>query len=209
MSNYYRRNLPHYQPSQGEFFITFRLANSLPQAIISKLKEEHQQLTKAKNADNVSISKKGYFAKFDQLLDHSKNSVFWLKKDRIAKTVVDKLHSFDNQKYELICYCIMPNHVHLLIKLSKRDKSRSTKSPFPVTNILKLIKGSTAYKANKLLNKTGAFWQHESYDHIIRNDTERENIIRYILLNLVKAKLVESWEDWKWTYCKKGYIPIR
>lgn len=104
-----------------------------------------------------------------------------VKEDRIAEIVANKLHSFDNRKYLLIYYCIMPNHVHLLFKLNERDKSRSTDPQYPVTNILKLIKSSTAYQANKLLNKTGSFWQHESYDHLVRDDEERENIIRYFI----------------------------
>jgi REP element-mobilizing transposase RayT len=100
----------------------------------------------------------------------------------------------------------MPNHVHLLFQLPKRDKSRST---YPVTNILRLIKGSTARSANKILGRSGSFWQHESYDHLVRNDDERERIIRYILKNPVKAGLTEKWEDWKWMYCKEKYFPIR
>ena len=210
MSNYYRRNLPHYQPLGGEFFVTFRLANSLPKAVLSRLKKEY---VKEVNTHDVSASKKPqqkrYFAKFDHCLDHSKSSTRWLKENKIAQIVSDKIHSLDNQKYLLICYCIMPNHVHLLFRLDKRDESRSTKSQFPVTNILKLIKGATAYEANKILNKSGTFWQHESYDHLVRNDEERENIIKYILLNPVKAELTDSWEEWKWTYCKRDYLPIR
>lgn len=212
MSNYYRRNLPHYQPPQGEFFITFRLANSLPKVVTSKLSKEYHELNKVKS-DQESISnkvqKKKYFARFDGILDQSNHGDNWLQNDQIAKIVSDKIHSFDNRKYLLICFCIMPNHVHLLFKLNKRDKYRSTDSQYPVTNILKLIKGSTAYQANKLLNKTGSFWQNESYDHLVRDDEERENIIRYILSNSVKAKLVDSWKDWKWVYCKKVYLPVR
>lgn len=213
MSNYYQRNLPHYQPPEGEFFVTFRLTNSLPKSVISALAQEYQQLSKRANADELSeyqnVQKKKYFAKFDSIIDQSEHGENWLQSDQIAKIVADKLHGFDNRRYLLICYCIMPNHVYLLFKLNKRDKSRSTKNQFPVTDILKLIKGSTAYQANKVLNRTGSFWQHESYDHLVRNDEERERIIRYVLLNPVKAGLVNAWTDWKWTYCNKKYLPLR
>lgn len=103
----------------------------------------------------------------------------------------------------------MPNHVHLLIKLKKRDKSRSTESSYSLTKILKLIKGGTAFEANKTLERKGQLWQHESYDHFVRNDQEQEKIIRYILQNPVKARLVKHWEDWPWTFCKKEYLPLR
>src|SRR5699024_6270262 len=210
MENYYQRNLPHYQPTQGEFFVTFRLSNSLPYAVVLRLKKKYQHLLKQPYSDEIPESKviqqKKYLATFDRLLDQAKSGVHWLKEDRIAKIIADKMHSFDDQKYLLICYCIMPNHVHLLFKLSDRDESRST---YPVTDILRLIKGSTARKANIKLQRTGSFWQRESYDHLVRDDEERENIIRYILLNPVKAHLVHSWKDWKWTYCKEEYLPVR
>lgn len=204
---FYKRNLPHYQPPGGEFFITFRLANSLPKEKLARWKIEKEQLinslrTKTSSAAVEKI-KKHYFSKFDQLRDSSSNGESWLKEDRIAQIVADKLHEFDGKKYSLVCYCIMPNHVHLLVKLlasCKRDESRST---YPVTDILRLIKGSTAFMANKALGRSGQFWQHESYDHLVRNDKERDNIIRYILENPVKAGFTDFWNEWKWSYCRK------
>lgn len=84
MSNFYRRNLPHYQPPQGDFFITFRLANSLPKNPVEKLREEYNKLSEGVNSDAVPESKqaqqKKYFAKFNHILDQSKNSVCWLKR---------------------------------------------------------------------------------------------------------------------------------
>ena len=64
------------------------------------------------------------------------------------------------------------------------------------------IKRYTARQANIILNREGNFWQHESYDHIVRNETELSNIIRYILMNPVKAGLVSDWREWQWNYCK-------
>lgn len=83
MSNYYKRNLPHYQPAGGEFFVTFRLANSLPKSVISALKHEHQQMSKQENTDECisEYDRKKYFAKFDSFLDRSKIGESWLKKD--------------------------------------------------------------------------------------------------------------------------------
>jgi REP element-mobilizing transposase RayT len=206
MKDFYQRNLPHYQPAGGEFFVTFRLANSLPQKIIQSLKQEFKESIKAEGEENRNHLNKLYFGKFDSLLDHSESGEKWLENDEIAKIIANKIHDFDDDKYVLICFCIMPNHVHLLFKILKRDKARST---YPVTNILRLIKGSTARKANKILGRSGSFWQHESYDHLVRSDDERERIIRYILNNPVKAGLSDFWKDWRWTYCKEEYLPVR
>src|SRR5699024_1910282 len=109
------------------------------------LKKEYQQLMKQEHSDGMYSARKRYFAKFDNLLDQSEKESNWLKENGIAEIVADKIHDFDEQKYLLICYCIMPNHVHLLFKLPDRDESRST---YPVTSILRLMKGATAREAN-------------------------------------------------------------
>ena len=122
----------------------------------------------------------------------------------------------------------MPNHVHIVFtpldknlaesKITNgfvdRDLSRSHSSivyngdinvaqQLPiVTNILRLLKGSTAHECNKKLGRKGAFWQHESYDHVVRNQEELSRIIEYVMNNPVKAKLVDNADDWKWSYCK-------
>jgi REP element-mobilizing transposase RayT len=64
------------------------------------------------------------------------------------------------------------------------------------------LKRYTARQANQLLGREGAFWQHENYDHVVRDEEEWQRIITYILNNPVKAGLVQNWEDWEWTYYK-------
>lgn len=62
-------------------------------------------------------------------------------------------------------------------------------------SIIILIKGSTSRAANLILERSGAFWQHEKYDHLVRNDRELMNVIWYVVTNLVKAGLGN---DWHW-----------
>jgi len=217
MTNFYRRRLPHYQPAFGEFFITFRLGNSLPRQLLEKYYHKRRLYNRAYDSEEYALTNKTKIGKLlfkhlDKQLDNYHNGTDWLKQDRIAEIVANKIHELNNDKYLLLCYCIMPNHVHLLLKLSESEmqmESPTAESEYPVTTILKLIKGSTAYAANKALNRTGKFWQHESYDHLVRDNQERKNIIRYILMNPVKANLVKQWKDWKWKYCNKRYVPIR
>lgn len=57
-------------------------------------------------------------------------------------------------------------------------------------------------KANLILNRTGAFWQNESYDHVIRDNEELRFTVYYILQNPVKAGFVKNWKEWTWSYCK-------
>jgi putative transposase len=64
------------------------------------------------------------------------------------------------------------------------------------------LKRHTARQANLALGRQGAFWQDESYDHVVRNAGEFERIVSYILENPVKAGLVSDWQAWPWSYLK-------
>ncbi|MCL4550567.1 MAG: hypothetical protein M1495_18605, partial [Bacteroidetes bacterium] len=81
------------------------------------------------------------------------------------------------------------------------DMNVDLHKPF-VADILRKLKGATSRECNKTLNRSGAFWQHESYDHVVRDENELSRIIEYVLNNPVNAALVDKWEDWKWSYCK-------
>ncbi|MDR8392502.1 transposase [Aliifodinibius sp. S!AR15-10] len=208
---YYRRRLPHLQFNEGTYFITFGLAGSLPTHAVDYLRQEKQRI-KDSPKEEIDKSQKLYFKKYDHLLD-SGSSPLWLGKHKVANIVVNKINELDNERYILLCYTIMPNHVHLLFKLTEsRAKARGTFDPaskYPVTHILKLLKGATAFKCNKLLNRSGSFWHHESYDRLVRNHQERDNIVRYILENPVKAGLVSKYDEWNWSYCRNKALPSR
>ena len=213
---YYRRNMPHIQPNGVAFFVTFRLAGSLPKEVMLQLKEEQLKnerlLYKVKDETErkkkIDDQRKLYFGRFDETLDNATSGPCWLKDGRIVKLVADAIRLHDKKEYDLLAYCIMPNHVHLVFTVrhdfitSMRAKARatSTTSRYIVTDILRLIKGATAGEVNKILNRTGTFWQHESYDRVVRDEKELNRIIWYTINNPVKAGLVKNAEDWKWSY---------
>ena|SRR5258707_600080 len=76
------------------------------------------------------------------------------------------------------------------------------RNTIPTYKMLQSLKGHTARKSNAILRRDGAFWQDESYDHVIQNGTELERTILYVLNNPVAAGLVSLWEQWRWTYVK-------
>ena len=213
---YYRRNMPHIQPNGVAFFVTFRLAGSLPKEVMLQLKEEQLKnerlLYKVKDETErkkkINDRRKLYFGKFDEMLDNATSGPCWLKDERIVTVVADAIRFHDKKEYDLLAYCIMPNHAHLVFTIrcdyvsSVRAEARatSTTSRYIMTDILRLIKGATAREANKILNRTGAFWQHESYDRVVRDEKELNRIIWYTINNPVKAGLVKNAEDWKWSY---------
>jgi len=102
--------------------------------------------------------------------------------------VVDAIHYRSGSGYELHSFVVMANHVHLLITPAI-DVSLLTKS----------LKRFTAREGNRMLGRTGhPFWQDESYDRLVRND-EFRRIARYIEMNPVKAGLVASPEEFRWS----------
>jgi len=82
----------------------------------------------------------------------------------------------------------MPNHVHVVVEAMGGDK---------LSDILHSWKSFTAKAANKMLHRTGEFWQAESYDHLIRNQQDFNHTVEYVLCNPAKAGL----SDWKWVGC--------
>jgi len=171
---FYRRNLPHWQPEGVAFSICIRLSGSLPLEKILQLKEE-----KALNSQNWTVPDwDNYFLKYDELLDSECAGPVWMKEDEIASIIKEALHFRDGSEFRLIAYCLMANHLHLIVDQCSKILFR----------ILQSFKRYTARRANILLKRTGQpFWAKESYDHIIRNDVDMENQMRYLINNPVKC----------------------
>lgn len=209
---HYRRRLPHWQPERAMFFITLRLANSLPSHIVQELRAAHEREKRTIHAKSSSVDQakerytldEKYFEHFDEWLDRCINeSPRWLADERVARIVTNEIHRLDGQRYLLIAYCLMPNHIHLVIDTTEhafKPVHRGVTANYPLTDTMKLLKGRTARLCNQVLGRNGSFWQAESYDHVIRNQQEYEHIVWYTLNNPVKAGLVEQWEDWSHTY---------
>ena len=207
---FYRRNLPHFHLDGYSLFITFRLADSLPIQIIDELKSEREQELKfatSKSSDELYEIEKRYFGRYDDWLDRCSSGPHWLEDERIASIVNDKIWEMKNLRYKLIAYCIMPNHVHMLIDHFAGEMTfhRGKSAKYPVTETLRLLKGSTARNCNSALERSGHFWHHESYDHFVRDGEELARVIQYILNNPVKAGLVKEWTDRKFSYVSPEY----
>lgn len=215
----YQNRLPHIAPIGATFFVTFRLHDSLPRPVVESLRERMnraiEQLKKDKPPDyqeKIKNQRKLFFKHYDQQLDRKPYGECYLRKPAVAKIVADKLHELDGDKYDLITYCIMSNHVHVLFDTSKQlvDENNFFLPEVPedytqLHQIMKLIKGATAYAANRLLGRKGAFWQKDSYDHYVRNEKEFWNIVYYILRNPVKAGMVAEWKDFPYSYLKREF----
>ncbi len=187
----YRRHLPHQIPIGFPIFLTWNLKGALPQEVVVRLQRERQQLRqepprKAETSrDRALRHGKLIFAKCDAYLDTCSGGPKHLSDPAAAKIVEDALLFGVPERYELFAWCVMANHVHLLL-LPHWDLKKVTQG----------IKGFTARGINRLRETTGPFWQDETYDHWARDDEELLRIIAYIENNPVKAGLCERNEDW-------------
>ncbi len=214
---YYKRKLPHYQPIGYKFFITFRLAGSLPKHLIQELHQEKERMKKLLEKINNLEQKKQleyehqrrWFAKYDSYLDQATAGPRWLGDPRIAELVAMSIKHRDGKVYALDAFSIMPNHAHLVgeplicqnVIPANKQNGQIVNLPCSLAKIMHSLKRYTATQANLILGKTGEqFWQHENYDHAIRDEAEFGRIIQYVLNNPVKAGLVDSWEKWPWSY---------
>jgi putative transposase len=166
-----RGYLPHFDSPETVQFVTFRLADSLPRSVVEALRLQDEAA-----------------ARIDRELDTGLGAC-WLGRADIAAVVENALLHFDSERYRLLAWCVMPNHVHTVVELFGGDALGS---------ILHSWKSFTANKANKLAGRTGAFWHDDYFDRYMRNEDHLAITIKYVEQNPVKAGLVDSAEKWPW-----------
>jgi REP element-mobilizing transposase RayT len=212
MKIFYRRHLPHWQPQDAVFFVTFRLKNSLPYEIIESLREERghakvslNTLLECERTHQNTLDDQRYFERWEEYLNRTDFGPRWLSQPEIAGIVKEALHYRDGKVFDLHAYCIMSNHVHVVFEPLSRSEWHSDlqhSNPMPLNKIMQSLKRHTARQANIILGREGAFWQDKSYDRAIRNNEECIRTVNYVLENPAKAGLVSQWEKWPWTYCR-------
>ncbi len=181
---YYRGYLPHFDGGEIPQFLTYRLADSLPQNVLEKWRIE---------LEKDEISDADFRQRIEKYLDQSYGSCF-LRDKRIAKIVRENLLYFDEKKYKLYSWVIMPNHIHQLL---------TPKAEFSLSEIVHSCKSYTANEANKVLGRSGRFWFQEPFDRYIRDYKHFEDTIDYIENNPVKAGLCKDFKDWEFSSAYK------
>lgn len=192
-----RGYLPHYEKPGHTYFVTFRLAGSLPNIVLESWILQRKDIIETARMMNRPLSE--HEERRLQVLNSEKVEAYldkgegdcWLGQTAVAQLVVDALKHFDGIRYHLIAWCVMPNHVHVVV----------TPEGLSLAKVLHSWKSFTAHEANKLLSRQGDFWQREYYDHLIRNEKELQHYINYTLENPVAAGLCKNQPDWPWSGC--------
>ena len=167
------RRLPHYHSVGHATFVTWRLHDSLP----------------TNRSFPPAIASGQAFLAMDRILDSACSGPLFLRMPAVAKMVMDAIGYRDRRTFQLHAFVVMPNHVHLLMTPLEA-----------VSKVMQSLKRFTAREGNRMLGLTGQpFWQDESYDRLVRNDSEFERIVHYIERNPVTAGLAPTPGEFPWS----------
>ncbi len=189
----YERNLPHWRQQGATYFVTFRLVDSLPKSKLNELKSLRDTLAQElknwpSNQDELwKQHAKMVMKKSEGWLDQRLGSCV-LRNDSNRKIVHDALLYFHMKRHETGAFVVMPNHVHTLLR---------PLGDYSLEQILRSIKRESARKINAESGKSGAFWQEESYDRIVREPEHLWQCLQYIGKNPAKANLGQG-DDRRW-----------
>ena len=202
---FYNRHLPHWRQVGATYFVTFRLADSIPPTKVKELKQVRVDWEKANPAPRSErqwqLLLKEVHKRLERFLDAGYGECH-LGEVENAQVVVESLRHFDGERYELSCSVVMPNHVHLIVRpFSESDDALS--------GMTRSWKRFTALKINRSLKREGKFWQDESYDRIVRDPEHLWKVIQYIGKNPEKCDhspeqsylwITPEWEKLGWRF---------
>jgi REP element-mobilizing transposase RayT len=183
--------LPHWTREGATYAVTFRLADSLPKAVLESWKFARQDILRTAEQQGRALTAYEckqldmlFSERVDRYLDEGGGRC-WLREAPLAKIVADALRFFDGDRYRLSAWCVMPNHVHVVME---------PMNGYELPRILHSWKSYTANEVNKVLQTSGRFWETEYYDHLVRDERDFQAQVAYVLANPRKAAL----RDWKW-----------
>ncbi len=184
---------PHWAQSGAIAFVTFRAHDSIPREVLQLWERQklewlrvrgitchhwHDGYAQLTNADRSAFM--GEFQRLKEVCLDECHGACLLRRPDLAKIVADSLLHFDDDRYRMGDFVVMPNHVHLL-------------AVFPSGKAMKDQFGSglrfTAKRINQTINRSGSLWQEEPFDHLVRNAEQYDTLRRYIAANPVKARL--------------------
>jgi carbamoyl-phosphate synthase large subunit len=183
--------LPHWTKEGGIYSVTFRLADSVPQSVTDEWKAAREKFETLKSRRLLDAREEIEYRRLlsdnvEDYLDSGKGSCI-MQVPGNGDLVAAALKHFDGERYHLHAWCVMPNHVHVVVE---------PLGDHTLSEILHSWKSFTAHK----LGGGGQVWQEEYYDHLIRNEQDYQHCIRYVEENPAKAAL----QNWKWVSGAQG-----
>jgi putative transposase len=185
--------LPHWQQEGAVYFLTFRLADSVPSHLLTQWERERGVWLKVHPQPWNAEIEREYHHRFsgaiERWLDAGHGSCL-LRQRKCAEVVAETLRHFEGERVIMISSVVMPNHVHAVFVQNPE---------WPLEKLIRSWKGFTARKINALLERSGGLWQRDYFDRLVRDEKHFGNCVRYIRRNPEKARLSKDesilWES--------------
>jgi len=187
----YGANLPHWTREGGIYAVTFRLGDSLPAGVLEQYVSEREEIVRRANAMQRPLAvyelgrlRELHSDRIEQFLDQGQGECIF-RSHQCARIARDAIVHFDGERYVLFAWCIMPNHVHAVLR---------PRCEHSLSSVLHSWKSFSSKAIGKLLNREGTLWQEESYDHLVRDVQDFAHAVRYVVENPLNAGL----RNWPW-----------
>ena len=167
-------NLPHWRQGVVTYFVTFRTADSLPQEKLGLWRTERDAWLKLHPEPHDDLVRQDYHRMFTDRIQYwldQEAGECLLNRTEIRQIVESALRHFDGQRYHLDDFVVAANHVHVVVTPMVGHQ---------LSDVVHCWKSFTSHAINKATHRDGAFWQKESFDHIVRSMPQLERIRRYI-----------------------------
>jgi REP element-mobilizing transposase RayT len=178
-----RGYLPHFDQPCLIQSVTIRLADSLPASLREQWESDGDERERSRRIEQVLD--RGYGASH-------------LRHPKVAELVENALLHFDGERYRMLAWVLMPNHVHCVFEMM---------DGFPLSGLLHSWKSFTAHEAAKLVAFEAPFWWEDYYDRYMRDIRHYEATVRYIHRNPCAAGLCAEPHDWRWSSARRGEMP--
>ncbi|MFK7850487.1 MAG: transposase [Akkermansiaceae bacterium] len=179
----HQNHLPHWQQDSSWVFVTWRLADSVPIGLTVKWQKQRDEWLalhpKPWDTDKETEYHKLFSTQLEEWMDQGMGECI-LRDPKFANIVGKVLLHFHAERYFVDSFVIMPNHVHLLVRLMPS---------VPMEKNVQSWKRYSARLINEARNTSGSLWHKRYWDTLVRSEEHFWKIRRYILKNSVKAKL--------------------
>ena len=172
-----RHNLPHLVQPGVVLFVTFRLADSMPKQLLRRWQEDraawlslHPEPWDESTRDEYSNV---FLGKVEEWLDAGHGDCALARSD-CHSVVAGAIEHFNGERYQLHSYIVMPNHVHVLMELAAVES---------LPKVIHSWKSFTAKAICRATGKSGAVWQRDYFDRMIRGLGHYRHCLNYIRAN--------------------------
>jgi len=215
-----QRRLPHRDQPGRTYFVTWRLADSVPLDLLKRWKQERDVFRQTHPKPWDEATYRNYAERFERRLERwsdEGHGACHFRRSDLRDLVCAAFHRYDQERYDLLSYVVMPNHVHVLLRpyawsgavlqpASENPEGQAEDLQHPrrglagsaqgsldyqcsLSGILKQWKGGTSREINQVLGRSGTLWMDESFDHVVRSEGQLRKFQDYIRENPNKAHL--------------------